>query len=580
MNRPAAPAPPALVRAWRLAARVAALWLALVALVMGVAHWQHKTSDPWKSPALLALKEQLRAEPANEPLKRQIRELDQRLRERYFRLLALKTSGVWLLLGGAAVFIVAGTQVRRLSRRPPRPQPDPGAAARHAAEQRMARRAVITCGGIVAATFLAVGLTFPHRLPHGETPRASAAGAAPDASPADHAPVAELRAAWPAFRGYTGGGVAPFTNVPARWDAAAAVWRTPLEAPGFSSPIVFGGRVFLTSGDAARREVLCFDAANGALRWRRELGAIPGRPPALPEIPDMTSYAPNTPATDGRRVYALFATGELAAFTPEGERLWARHLGVPRNPYGHASSLAVWRDRVIVLFDQGEPEDRLSKLLALEGRTGTTVWEKPRPVGASWASPIVIETAGGPQIVTLALPWIIAHDAAGGAELWRAAALEGEVTPSPIFAGGRIVAVSPGARLLAIAPEGRGDVTKTHIAWSVEDFLPDISSPVSDGERVFTITSGGVLACFDLRDGRKLWEHDFEAEVHASPCLVGGLVLCVGIKGDLFGVAAAGEFRELFRVKLEDEFQASPALAEGRIILRGARYLWAFAAGP
>jgi outer membrane protein assembly factor BamB len=579
MNWLTPPPPPALVRSWRWTARIAAVWLALVALAMGVAHLQHKSSDPWRSPALLALKERLRAEPKNEDLKRQIRELDLRLRERYFRLLALKNSGVWLLLGGAAVLVIAGGQVRRLTRQPPLPQADPNAAARAAAQVRASRRAVIACGAVVAATFLAIGLTIS-TPPLRDAIAASNADGHLESAVADCASEEELRVAWPVFRGFTGGGVAPFTNAPARWDAAAALWRTPLDAPGFSSPIVFGGRVFLSSGDATRREVLCFDLLTGALRWRRELGAIPGRPAELPEVPDMTSHAPNTPATDGRRVYALFATGEIAAFALDGERLWARHLGVPRNPYGHASSLAVWRDRVIVQFDQGEPEDRLSKLFTLDGRTGATVWERPRPVGASWASPIVIEVAGASQIVSLAQPWIIANDGAHGAELWRVAALEGEVTPSPVFAGGLVIAVSPSARLLAIRPDGRGDVTKTHVAWSIEEFLPDISSPVSDGERIYTITSGGLLACFDLRDGKKIWEHDFEAEFHASPCVIGNLILLAGLKGDVIGAAAAGEFREVFRVKLDDTFQASPALAERKVILRGAKYLWAFGAEP
>lgn len=579
MNWLAAPPPPALLRSWRWTAWIVAGWLALVALAMGVVHLQHKSSDPWRSPTLLALKEQLRAEPKNEELKQQIRELDLRLRERYFRRLELKQTGTWLMLGGAAVLVIAGGQVRRLTRQPPQPQADPNAAARAAAEVRASRQAVGACGAVIAATFLAIGWTLSTPPLH-DVAAMIQAGGSPGPEVADCAPEEELRAAWPAFRGFTGGGVAPFPNAPAHWEAEAALWRTPLNAPGFSSPIVFGGRVFLTSGDPTKREVLCFDLATGALRWRRELGAIPGQPSALPEVPDMTSHAPNTPATDGRRVYALFATGEIAAFTLDGERLWGRHLGVPRNPYGHASSLAVWRDRVIVLFDQGEPEDRLSKLLALDGRTGATVWERPRPVGASWASPIVIEGAGAPQIITLAQPWVIANDAANGVELWRVAALEGEVTPSPVFAGGLVVAVSPSARLLAIRPDGRGDVTKTHVAWSVEEFLPDISSPVSDGERIYTITSGGLLACFDLRDGKKIWEHDFEAEFHASPCVIGNLVFLAGLKGDLIGAAAAGEFRELFRVQLDDTFQASPALAERKVILRGAKYLWAFGAEP
>jgi outer membrane protein assembly factor BamB len=563
---------------WRLTVLVAAVFVLVVGVAMLVAQLQHKSSDPWKAPALLKLKEQLRAEPKNDALKKQIRELDLKLRQRYFHLLSLKASGVWLLLGGATVLVIAGAQVRSMTRRPPMPQPRPNVAAELAAQTRQSRLAVAACGMVAVVTFGALGLTASSPLPQSaaELEKLFAATGSVTEPAADCASLAELQANWPSFRGFGGSGVAPFTNAPVSWAAERALWKTPLEAPGFSSPIVFAGRVFLTSGDAKKREVICLDALTGGLLWREAVGAIPGLPAELPEIPDMTSHAPNTAATDGRRVYALFATGEIAAFTLDGQRVWAKHLGTPKNPYGHATSLATWRDKVVVLFDQGEPEDRLSKLLLLDGRTGAVVWEKPRPVGASWASPIVIEAAGKSQIVTLAVPWGIAYDATNGAELWRVEALEGEVTPSPVFAGGQLFVISPSARLLAIRPDGSGDVTKSHIAWNVEEYLPDISSPVSNGELVFTVTSGGLLACFEARDGKKLWEHDFEAECHASPSILGGTVLIVGNKGDVIGAAAGREFKELFRVKLDDEFQASPAFADGKVFLRGAENVWCF----
>jgi outer membrane protein assembly factor BamB len=563
---------------WRLTVLVAAVFVVVVGVAMIAAQLQHKSSDPWKAPALLKLKEQLRAEPKNDALKQQIRELDLKLRQRYFRLLALKASGLWLLLGGAMVLVIAGGQVRRSTRQPPMPQSRPNAAAELAAQTRQSRVAVATCGAVAVVAFGALGFAASSTLPRSaaELDKLFAATEGEAAPATDCASLEELSANWPGFRGFGGSGVAPFTNAPTNWEGETALWRTRLDSPGFSSPIVFGGRVFLTSGDATKREVICFDAATGALLWRQAVGGIPGSPAELPEIPDMTSHAPNTAATDGRRVYAMFATGEIVAFTLDGQRVWAKHLGVPKNPYGHATSLAMWRDKVVVLLDQGEPEDRLSKLILLDGCTGVVLWEKLRPVGASWASPIVVEAAGKTQIITLALPWVIAYDVANGTELWRAEALEGEVTPSPVFAGGLVFVVSPSARLLAVRPDGSGDVTKSHVAWSVEEYLPDISSPVSNGELVFTVTSGGLLACFDAKDGKKLWEHDFEAEVHASPSLVGGTVLIVGNKGDVIGAAAGREFKELFRVKLEDEFQASPAFADGKVILRGAKDVWCF----
>lgn len=565
---------------WRWGAVVAAVFTVLVGVAMVVAHREHKSSDPWKSPELLKLKEQLRAEPRNEPLKTRIRELDLKLRRRYFRLLSFKASGVYLLFGGAAVFLIAAAQVRQINRRPHLPRLNPLAAEQLAAARGQSRLALVSCGAVVAATFIGVALGSKSPLPSSsievaklfaESGNAAVVTVVPDCATDE-----ELRASWPGFRGLDGSGVSPATNLPVRLDEASALWKTAVPAPGFNSPIVFGDRVFFTGGDAKQREVFCFDAATGGLKWRQVVANVPGSPAQVPEIPDMTGYCAPTAATDGRRVYAWFATGDVVAFTLDGQLAWARHLGTPHNPYGLATSLRTWRDRVIVQFDQGEPEDRLSKLLALDGRTGRTVWEQPRPVGASWTTPIVVEAADKSQIVTLALPLVISYAANHGAELWRAEVLDGEVTPSAVFAGGRVFAVSPSAKLLALRPDGRGDVTQSHVAWSVEEYLPDISSPVSGGDAVFTVTSSGLLACFDAKDGKKLWEHDYEMEVQASPAIAGGRVYVLSTHGDVAVVRNGRKFEDAGRSKLDDEFYASPAFADGRIIVRGNKNLWGF----
>jgi outer membrane protein assembly factor BamB len=182
------------------------------------------------------------------------------------------------------------------------------------------------------------------------------------------------------------------------------------------------------------------------------------------------------------------------------------------------------------------------------------------------------------QIITLALPFVISYAAADGAELWRADVLDGEVTPSAVFAGGQVIAVSPSAKLLALRPDGSGDVTQSHVNWAIQEYLPDISSPVSDGEFVFTVTSSGLLACFDAQDGKKVWEHDFEIEVQASPSIAGGNLYLLGTHGEVVIAKSAREFSNLGREQLEDEFYASPAFANGKMILRGNKNVWCFGA--
>lgn len=568
------------VASWRWGAVVAAVFTVLVGIAMMVAHLEHKSSDPWKSPHLLALKEQLRAEPRNEPLKSQIRALDLQLRERYFRLLSFKASGVYLLFGGVGLFLIAAGQIRLINKRPHLPKLNPAAAAEWERSRGQSRMAIAGCGAVVMATFVALALGSKSPLPAGPVEAARLLGG--EASEAtvpvipDCASDEELRRNWPGFRGFDGSGVAVATNIPAQLDEASLLWKVESPGVGFNSPLAFGDRVFFTGGDAKLREVFCLSAATGQLLWRQAVANVPGSPAAVPEIDEMTGYCAPTAATDGRRIYAWFATGDIAAFSLEGQLVWSRFMGAPHNLYGHAISLRTWQDRVILQFDQGEPEDRLSKLLALDGRTGRTLWEKPRPVGASWASPIVANAANRSQIVTLALPFVISYAANDGAELWRAEVLDGEITPSPVLAGGRVVVVSPASKLMALNPDGTGDVTQSKVSWTVEEYLPDISSPVSDGELVFTVTSSGLLACFDAKDGQKLWEHDFEMEVHASPAIAEGRVYVIGTHGEVMVTGCAREFAELSRGKLDDKFFASPAFADGRIYVRGNQQVWCF----
>ena len=157
----------------------------------------------------------------------------------------------------------------------------------------------------------------------------------------------------------------------------------------------------------------------------------------------------------------------------------------------------------------------------MQGASGRVLWERSRPVPASWATPIVVEAAGKTQIITLANPWVIAYALADGNELWRAQLLENEVVPSPVFAGGLVLVINPGAKLMALRPDGAGDVTKTRVAWADEENVPDIASPASNGELVFTVTSGGMVTCFEAGDGKKIWETNLDTEVQASPGIMG-----------------------------------------------------------
>jgi outer membrane protein assembly factor BamB len=320
--------------------------------------------------------------------------------------------------------------------------------------------------------------------------------------------------------------------------------------------------------------VFCYDAGSGQLLWQRAIENVPNSPAKLPEIPDTTGYAAPTMATDGGRVYVIFANGDLAALTFDGAVAWAKNLSLPKNAYGHATSLAVWPGKLIVQLDQGDSSPADSKLLAFDAVSGRVLWERSRSMPASWATPIVIEAAGQTQVITLGVPWVIAYSLADGHELWRAELLDGEIVPSPVFTGGLVLVASPSSKLMALRPDGTGDVTKSNVVWTAGDNIPDITSPTSNGELVFTVTTGGTLTCFNVKDGKKIWEHDLDMEVQSSPGMVGGRVLVLSEKGVAVVVEAGRQYKEVARSELPDKFLASPAFAGGKMYLRGATNLW------
>jgi outer membrane protein assembly factor BamB len=372
------------------------------------------------------------------------------------------------------------------------------------------------------------------------------------------------------------------TNAPASWDPVSGngvLWKVESLVPGFNSPLIFGGNIYMAGGDASKLEVLALRLADGQLSWRQPLQRPPAGTGQATEIPESTGYAPSTMATDGRRIYAIFADGNLGGFTLDGKPAWVKSFGSLKNAYGHATSLATWKDRLIVQLDQGDSEEGKSVLYALDGKTGRPVWQRPRKLGASWASPIVIEVEGKPQIITLSLPWVISYSAADGSELWRVDCLNGEITPSPIFAGGFVIIASPSDRILAIRPDGSGDITKTNVVWSFDENVPDVTSPVSNGELVFMVTTSGTLTCVDIKDGKKVWDHELEMECHASPAIAGDRLYQFGQDGTAVVLHAGREYKELFRGKMPDSFHASPAFVNDKIVLRGVTNIWCLGPG-
>lgn len=547
------------------AAIIAGVFSLVVIVLLGVNFGNRRTAEVDDEKQLAAMKLQLREYPDDEQLTGAIRQFDLEIRSGRMRWLVFFGKGVVLLVCGLSVMFASLKFAGTVCKKPPSPGGDVKTGVGQVRQAAICRFAVSSFFVVllVAALLLAVRPVVEYAMEE--------AGGEDDAK---H---------WSVFRGPDGSGVSRYTNVPLSFGeggAGTVLWKSPVALGGMNSPVVWGDYVFISGGDEKKREIYCYNAFSGALLWTGDVPYHGPKDENVAEPMEETGYAAPTLAVDGKRVYGIFATGDIAAFDLSGKKVWSKSLGWPDSMYGYASSLTMYKNLVLVQYDQGAVEDGKSKLIALDGFSGQFVWQTNRPVGASWSSPIVAEIGGISQLITCGDPFVISYDATTGAELWRADCVAGDVAPSPIYAGGFVFAIEPYNALVAIRPDGKGDVTKTHIAWEADDEIPDICSPVSDGESIWLLaTEGGGLICYEVASGKQLWYHEFDDTFHASPSLVGDKLVLISGEGVVVVVKAGREFEEISRSELGEDCFASPAFADGRVYIRGIKNLYCIGGG-
>jgi len=380
------------------------------------------------------------------------------------------------------------------------------------------------------------------------------------AQPTDGTPEAKY---WSSFRGPQEG-VAAWDNAPTDWDGPSGkgvVWKAPLKLAGVSSPVVWGDHVYLTEGTDKERAVLAFDAATGKLLWRQ---VVPyGGKGTLPAVSDAGLALP-TPTCDADGVYALFGTGDLAAFTPDGKPKWTLFLQKPQIGYGFSSSPCVAEGLVLVQFDCLVD----GRVLAVETATGKIRWEVPRARSASWASPILIPGADGkPLLVVNGSGSVTAFDLQGNV-VWDLDGVTGEVAPSPAYTDGHVYSVNQGSILLCTrAWETPGEV------WRYADHQSDTSSPVAVRGLVLMVGSDGQLACVDAVNGKELWTYQIGG-CYASLVASGDRVYALTREGTMHILAAERTLRLIAKCDLGEGSDATPAIADGRMYLRTRGHLW------
>ncbi len=557
-----------LQRALRTAAVVGAIFSIVFLAMLIINGYQQYVTGSKEYSEITDLKLQLLSKPDDETLIKQIRELDRDYRAGRLRQIDFSGLASLMLLISAAVTIGSLKWQAHLKGI----NPEPCSEAEEPFKRRKLGESRLTLAVFV---FLLIGVAF---LLEQQAPSEWIAQlqAGISEEPA-YASIEELKQNWHRFRGFGGAGITPLTDLPAKWDSESGegiLWKTPVPLPGFNSPIVWQDRIFLSGANEEKRQVYCFDASSGSMLWNGDVPTAPTGNKKFQVMED-TGYAASTMATDGVRVYAIFATGDLAAFDFKGRLLWHKSLGIPVSLYGYASSLEVWQDRVLVQFDQASAGDGKSRLYAFDGATGNIVWETKRPVPNSWTSPIVVKTDDGYQIITVGDPWVIAYNPDDGKEIWRANCVKGDVAAAPIVAGNRVIAVAPDMFNVAIRLGGTGDVTATHIAWENDDAAPNIVTPVADSNRVFYLDTYGTLYVVNAQDGKLIYEHDFNENVNSSPTLAGEKMYVLSLEGTMFiGTPGEKEFLPEIDNALGEECFATPAFMPGRIYIRAKEHLY------
>jgi len=380
---------------------------------------------------------------------------------------------------------------------------------------------------------------------------------------------AELKANYPFFRGPQGDGVAFQKNTPTDWNGAGGknvVWKVKVPKAGFSSPIIWGNQLFVTGADAQSRVVYCYDKNSGKLLWEAAADKIQGSPSAMPKVTADTGLAAPTMATDGRAVFAIFATGDVIALDMSGKRLWARNLGVPDNHYGHGSSLIVYKDKLLIQYDT----NKSGKLLALDTRSGTTVWETARNSKISWSSPILVNTGSRTELILTTNPNVNGYDPQTGKELWNIACLSGEVGPSAGYADGMVFAANEYAKLVGIKIGGG----TPEIVWEADEYLPEVSSPLAVNGLLFVATTYGVLACYEAKTGTKLWEQEYGNPFYSSPVYADGKVYITDMTGKTHIVKATKDYQLVGTPELGEKAVCSAVFQDGRVFIRGMNNLY------
>jgi len=389
---------------------------------------------------------------------------------------------------------------------------------------------------------------------------------------------------WTQWRGAGLSGVVAGSGYPITWsEQENIVWKVTLPGWGTSSPAIWDQRIFVTCEDDEKNALICLDR-DGQETWKVAFG------PVAQSKNRKASGANPSPVTDGAHVYAYFKSGDLACVDFNGKTTWSVNLqekyGPDRLNWDLGTSPVLTKDFVVVAVMHQGP----SYLVALDKQTGQVAWKQDRELGApaesrdSYSTPLVIDENRRQLLVVLGADHVTAHDAATGREVWRVGGLNQSQQrnfrsiASPIVVGDLIIApYARGQSLTAIRLGGQGDVTKTHVAWTIENASADVPTPVAYEGKVYVCGDRGDITCIDIQSSKELWTEELPRNRYpysTSPVIAGDKLYATREDGTTY-VLQLGDKPELVGTNsLRENTYATPAFVDGQVFLRTSDFLF------
>lgn len=378
---------------------------------------------------------------------------------------------------------------------------------------------------------------------------------------------------WPQFRGPSGQGLSTEQGLPVAWsDSKNVRWKVPVPGSGWSSPSIANGRIWLTTAtdDGRSLRLLSFDAASGKSQLDVEVFRIKD---AGPGIHKKNSFASPTAILSGDSIYVHYGFYGTACLNTKGEVQWRQVLKYEPQ-HGPGGSPALFENSLFISCDGFDAQ----YVVALDARTGKVRWRTARGKGnQAYTTPLVIDAGGQQQVISPGAHHAYAYDPHTGKELWYIEYGDGfSNVPRPVYSHGLVYICSGFFQpvLFAVKPDGRGNVTKSHVAWSHSRAVPLTPSPVIAGNEFYMVSDNGIASCLDAATGKPHWQQRIGGNHSASPLLADGRIYFLSEEGECTVIVPGKQYRELGRSQIGERTLASFAVYGKALFLRGDRHLY------